>query len=195
MRLTLVGVVCSLLLGCSSADQPTSTPATPAAAATTAQVTVPVTPPEPEGLARYDGYGDTRFGMDETSFAKAWSGDLKGAPGQDSSCYYKTPKWVTLSADFAFMFEQGRFVRYDVGTGKETAPGGGKVGMSTDEIRQLYGPGVTVQPHKYVEGAKTLRIAAPQSDGVLVFETDAQGKVTRWHAGVPPQVDYVEGCG
>ncbi|HWI23748.1 MAG TPA: lectin, partial [Lysobacter sp.] len=30
--------------------------------------------------------------------------------------------------------------------------------------------------------------------GVLVFETDAAGKVTAWRAGVPPQVDYVEGC-
>jgi hypothetical protein len=27
-----------------------------------------------------------------------------------------------------------------------------------------------------------------------VFETDAGGTVTEWRAGVPPQVDYVEGC-
>jgi len=40
-----------------------------------------------------------------------------------------------------------------------------------------------------------LRVTAPQGTGALVFETDAQGRVTRWRAGVPPQVDYVEGCG
>ena len=144
--------------------------------------------------ARYDGYGDMRFGMDEAAFGQAWGGELKGAPGQDSSCFYKTPKWVEQSAEFAFMFEGGRFVRYDVGTAKDTAPGGGKVGMSEAQIRALYGARVEAQPHKYVDGAKYLRIAAPQGDGVLLFETDEHGKVTRWRVGVPPQVDYVEGC-
>lgn len=144
--------------------------------------------------ARYDGYGDMRFGMDEAAFDQAWGGELKGAPGQGSSCFYKTPKWVKQSTEFAFMFEGGHFVRYDVGTAKDTAPGGGKVGMSEAQIRALYGTRVEAQPHKYVDGAKYLRIAAPQGDGVLVFETDAQGKMTRWHVGVPPQVDYVEGC-
>jgi len=28
----------------------------------------------------------------------------------------------------------------------------------------------------------------------LLFETDAAGKITRWRVGVPPQIDYVEGC-
>jgi hypothetical protein len=200
MRFVLAGMACSVaLLGCSGPDQPASTDVLPASAATAPIATATARPPEPETMARYDGYGDIRFGMDETSFDKAWGGELKGAPGRASSCYYKMPKWVKLSTDFAFMFEHGRFVRYDVGTGKEAAPGGGKVGMSADRIRQLYGPDVQVQPHKYVEGAKYLRIAAPdrgpsEGDGVLVFETDAQGKVTRWHVGIPPQVDYVEGC-
>ena len=133
--------------------------------------------------------------MDEIDFDKTWGDVLKGAPEQGSSCYYKSPKRVKLSADFIFMFEHGRFVRYDVGSAKEVAPGGGKVGMSAEEIHQLYGPEVVVQPHKYVEGGKTLRIAAPDGDGALVFETDAQGKITRWYVGIPPQVDYVEGCG
>jgi hypothetical protein len=105
------------------------------------------------------------------------------------------PKWVKHPADFAFMFEGGRFVRYDVGTTKETAPGGGRVGMDAARVRALYGERVTSQPHKYVAGASYLRIAAPQGDSALVFETDAQGRVTRWRVGVPPQVDYVEGCG
>jgi hypothetical protein len=28
----------------------------------------------------------------------------------------------------------------------------------------------------------------------LVFEVDPSGKATDWRIGVPPQVDYVEGC-
>ena len=38
------------------------------------------------------------------------------------------------------------------------------------------------------------RIEDPDGEGVLVFETDASGRVTEWRAGLPPQVDYVEGC-
>ena len=189
-RLSVIACI-MLLAGCNGAGQP----AVPASAASPAIKSVPAVTADAETMARYDGYDDMRFGMDEATFDKAWGGELKGAPEQDSTCFYKTPKWVKLSRDFAFMFEDGRFVRYDVGTAKEAAPGGGKVGMDEAQIRTLYGARVRVQPHKYVAGAKYLRIAALQGAGALVFETDEHGKVTRWRVGVPPQVDYVEGCG
>jgi hypothetical protein len=143
-------------------------------------------------MARYDGYGDMRFGMDEAAFRTAWAGELGGQSGD--ACFYLWPKWVRAPSDFAFMFEHGKFVRYDVGTAKETAPGGGKVGMTGQQIRDLYAGHVQTQPHKYVVGGKVLRVTRAGGDGVLVFELDAAGKVTAWRAGVPPQVDYVEGC-
>ncbi|MHB1059033.1 MAG: lectin [Rhodanobacter sp.] len=181
-----------VLAGCSGADQP----APPAPVASSAIKPVPAATVAADALARYDGYGDMRFGMDEAAFDRAWGGELKGAPpSPGSSCRYKLPKWAKTPRDFAFMFEDGRFVRYDVGTAKEAAPGGGKVGMDEARIRAMYGARVQAQPHKYVAGAKYLRIAAPEGSGVLVFETDARGKVARWRVGVPPQVDYVEGCG
>lgn len=196
MKCRWLAVAAALALaGCGGADQPA--PPAPASAPTASPAIkpVPAATGATDSLARYDGYGDTRFGMDEAAFDRAWGGELKGAPEQDSTCFYKTPKWVKLSRDFAFMFEDGRFVRYDVGTAKEAAPGGGRVGMSLAQIHALYGAAVGEQPHKYVEGAKILRVTAPQGGGVLVFETGADGKVTRWRVGVPPQVDYVEGCG
>ena len=74
------------------------------------------------------------------------------------------------------------------------APGGGRVGMTAAEIHALY-KGVAEQKHKYVEGAMNLRAMDPDGGpGIAVFETDAGGKVTAWRVGVPPQVDYVEGC-
>jgi hypothetical protein len=115
-------------------------------------------------------------------------------PAASEPCHYLTPKWVTVPSDFALMIEDGRFVRYDVGTTSELAPGGGRVGMTARHIEQRY-PNVEHRPHKYVEGAEVLRVVdAAGGKGVLVFETDAGGKVTAWRAGVPPQVDYVEGC-
>lgn len=196
-RLGMVALVALMLAACQGADPSTSSaapPATPASNAAPAIKPVPSTVGDAQGLARYDGYGDMRFGMDEAAFGKAWSGELKGAPEPGSTCFYKTPVWATSARDFAFMFDDGQFVRYDVGTAKEAAPGGAKVGMDEAQIRALYGARVEAQPHKYVDGAHYLRVAAPTGDGVLLFETDEHGKVTRWRVGVPPQIDYVEGC-
>ncbi len=148
-----------------------------------------------DGLARFDGYGDMRFGMDESAFRRAWQGDLAGTVGAAGACSWLRPVWVKQPHDLGFLFEQGRFARYDVGTAKEAAPGGGKVGMDVAGIRALYGDRVQVTPHKYVAGAQYLRIASPDDKSALVFETDATGTVTRWRVGVPPQIDYVEGCG
>lgn len=144
-------------------------------------------------MARFDGFGDMRFGMDEPTFRHAWQGDLLGTATTDGGCYDLTPKWIKSAADFGFMFEQGRFVRYDVGQPNEVAPGGGRVGMTADQIRALYGNRIEQTPHKYAAGAAYLRIVGDHH-GVLLFETDATGKVTRWRVGVPPQIDYVEGC-
>ncbi len=149
MKRQLLIVAAALVLAACSQSDPSAPPTPPPAS--TAAVAVPVaaastpTTVDSDTMARYDGYGDMRFGIDEAAFEQAWGGELKGAPGQGSTCFYKTPKWVKRSADFAFMFEGGRFVRYDVGTTKEAAPGGGKVGMDEAQIRALYGARVEAQ--------------------------------------------------
>ena len=94
------------------------------------------------------------------------------------------------------MLESGRFVRYDVRDADVPAPGGGTVGMSLAQLQAAYPQAEAVQPHKYVEGGKVLRVpAADGSQGVLVFELGADGKASAWRVGLAPQVDYVEGCG
>mgnify|MGYP003578325924 CR=1 FL=1 len=65
----------------------------------------------------------------------------------------------------------------------------------TTEIAALYPGRVEERPHKYVEGAHYLRVTREGSDAALLFETDPQGRVQEWRIGLPPQVDYVEGCG
>ena len=172
------------------ATSPTTEPATPPAVDASGTPAV-----EAASQAKFTGYGDMKLGSTVEEAKLAWAGELNGEPSEGSTCYYLSPKWVKQPSDFAFMVEEGKFVRYDVGTDKETAPGGGKVGMATDALQALYGNALQSAPHKYVEGGKTLSIAATDgSPGKLVFETDAAGKVTRWRVGLPPQVDYVEGC-
>ena len=143
------------------------------------------------GLARFDGYGDMRFGMDEAAARKAWAGELQGRV-QGDACTYLNPKGSASTAHFAFMFEGGKFVRYDVGTDSEVAPGGGRRGMTKDEIQRLYAGRVHASPHHYVQGGQYLKVRG--DGGAIVFETDAKGVVTEWHAGIEPQVNYIEGC-
>ena len=152
------------------------------------------TPDGSDAQARFDGYGDVKLGVAAADMQAAWGGALKEV-GKDfnAGCYFMTPTWVKQPADFAFMVEDGRFVRYGAESLKFIAPGGGKIGMTTAEISALYPGRIEEQPHKYTDG-KYLRVKDTASDHVLVFEIDAAGKVSEWRVGMPPQVDYVEGC-
>ena len=214
MKSILPAIACLVvaLSACKAERTPAADEATPAQPVANPTVAVqdqpagdvpPATAPSKDqraadsSLARMDGYGDMRFGMTADEATQAWDGELKGSlPEETDGCYYLSPKWVKTQSDFAFMFEGGKFVRYDVGSAKEIAPGGGKVGMDADVIEKLYPGRVEVQPHHYLyeEGGKYLRIKSRDGEnGVLLFETDGKA-VTSWRVGVPPQVDYVEGC-
>jgi hypothetical protein len=173
------------------AMSPTPEPAAPLETGTAAAM-----PVDADAQASFAGYGDMKLGSTVEEARLAWGGELKGnAPVEGSTCYYLSPKWVEKPSDFGFMMEGGKFVRYEIRTDKEAAPGGGKVGMTTDALQALYNNTLQSAPHKYVEGGKTLSVAASgAAPSKLVFETDAAGKVTSWRVGLTPQVDYVEGC-
>lgn len=207
-----LAVVAALALpGCQRPASGESEPAAPAAdaapPATSAAPAESVPPPPiaddlavppPLQQASLAGFGDMKLGSGLDEARAAWGGELKSLGSgaiEPGACHYLVPKWAKDANALAFMMEGGKFVRYDVGNDKETAPGGGKVGMTVDELQKLYHGGLQASPHKYVEGAQYLSMAA---SGVaptrLVFETDAAGKVIRWRVGLPPQADYVEGC-
>ncbi|TKR29647.1 lectin [Luteimonas gilva] len=170
------------------AQQPLDQPAEDVPPATAPPAT-PMPAPVP---GTYEGYGAARFGMSAEEVKRGWDGELEGASAD--ACYYLRPKQTDGAGWPALMFENGKFVRYDVETIADVAPGGGQVGMSVDDIKTAYAGRVEEQPHKYVEGGKNLRIKSNDGASAIVFETDAAGKVTSWRVGVPPQVDYVEGC-
>ena len=121
----------------------------------------------------------------------AWDGDLGDNPVEEPACFHLSPTSQPDYAYFAMMFGDGRFVRYSASNDAMTAPGGGRRGLSHDQVEALY-PGVERQPHKYSDG-QYLRVPG-EAGRVLVFETDDAGIVTEWRVGLPPFVDYVEGC-
>ena len=184
------------------AAAPATEPQTTATATPMAEAPAPTpaaddtaAPAGPVSQASFLGYGDMKLGSTVDEARAAWGGELNGAPMEGTTCHYLWPKWITRPADFAFMMEDGRFVRYDVGTDKETAPGGGKVGMSVEELQKLYGGALKASPHKYTQGGQYLSMdAGDVAPTRLVFEVDAAGRVTSWRVGLSPQVEYVEGC-
>lgn len=150
------------------------------------------------GTITWEGFGPAEFGADQEAVRQAWGRDLGDArPAEPGGCYYLTPQPVGADGfQVGFMIEGDRFARIDVRTPQVEAPGGGRVGMPTAEIERLYPGQVETLPHKYEEGAGYLRVPAPEGRRtVLLFETASDGAVDEWRIGVPPQVDYVEGCG
>ena len=184
------------------ADQPAEDipPATmPATASLPSPTSTQAPIPAADGAdtqASFAGYGDVKFGIAAADMEQAWGGELKTLDKDaNPSCYFMTPKWVKTPAEFNFMIGDGKFVRYGSDSAKVAAPGGGKVGMTTQELQALYHGALQSTPHKYVEGGQYLSmLASGVAPAKLVFEVDAAGKASAWRVGLSPQVDYVEGC-
>ncbi|GHA85996.1 lectin [Cognatilysobacter bugurensis] len=185
------------------AEVPAATAAAPAPASTADTVSAAdganASLPIASDAIAYFGFKTAPFGSDEKMLRAAWDGELttKGPPQVDG-CYYLYPTNASMAPGryrIGFMMDGSAFRRIDVDDASLVAPGGGRIGMSTHEIAKLYAQRLEVQPHKYVDGANYLRVPDAGGSGqVLLFETDVEGRVTKWRIGQPPQVDYVEGC-
>jgi hypothetical protein len=206
LSMIVLALACTACTGRDAANDAASpSAATTAMPATTAPVTTSlppaatVVPPSgvmpAEGAITFAGFGPAHWGASEEQVRQAWGKDMDGAPTEPDGCFYLFPEPRTNNGfRFAFMVEGGKLGRIDVRTPEIVAPGGGKVGMGKEELHRLY-PGLAEQRDKYDENARNLRGTDPQGGpGVIVFAVDASGKATAWRVGVPPQVDYVEGC-
>ena len=195
--------VASLVVSVAACNR--QTPAVPAAAppAASTVATSTAAAPAPAKVAAvaevgpsYAGFGPAHFGMTSKEIREAWGAPLNGnAPANAGDCYVLAPASAKSPRDLSVMVVGDKFVRYDVGNADETAPGGGKVGMTADQIRALYPGRIREQPDKYVPGGIDMRVSADDDSGsALIFVTDAGGKVTGWRVGQSPAVDQVEGC-
>lgn len=154
--------------------------------------------------ARIDGYGNVALGAGIADVRTGYGRPLQGLgtdaggqplPADDSNegCYYLRPEG---EQDPRLMIEARRLVRYDVAANGIVAPGGGKVGMTLGELQVLYPERADVVPDKYDPASRHLRVRpAQEGQAIIDFTVAADGKVSQWRVGLPPQVDYVEGCG
>lgn len=161
---------------------------------TTKPSSIPIKNPE---AINYDGFGPAKFGSNEESVRMSWGRPLSASkPAVGASCYYlNIDPLPSNHQGIAFMFEDAKFVRYEVNEPTLVAPGDIVVGDSADKVKQAHAGHVESQPHKYIEGAQTLTVTPPNYPNArLIFEIDAHNTVINWRIGVLPQVYYVEGC-
>lgn len=194
MPLAVAAVLATAACQPPATETPAEDPVVPSPAPAPAEPVAddPPAPAAPSQDARWDGLASATLGMDEAALREAWPAPLDADDFMaGNTCRFLYPRGAARPASPAFMFDDGRLVRYDVVEPDQAAPGGGMVGMQRAEIERLY-PGIEARPHAYVAKGHYLR--AVDGENVLVFETDAEGIVTQWRVGRAPQVDYVEGC-
>jgi hypothetical protein len=141
---------------------------------------------------RPDGVHGARIGMRAAEARTALG--LPAAPAfAAGSCEYLDI--ATLPVRLAFMTESDTLVRIDVRDSTVTTAEGARIGDTEARIKELYGAGVVVTPHKYTGPVGHYLTVTPagNTSHLIVFETDGQ-RVTTWRVGRKPAVEYVEGC-
>lgn len=133
------------------------------------------------------GVGALRFGMSLADAIVATKGDFF-TPKANLDCSFfrssRSPIGVKV------MVADKKLVRIDVDSGATPTTEGIHIGSTEAQIKAAY-PDAVVTPHKYTNG-HVFTVDVP-GGGKAVFETDG-AKVKRYHIGLMPQVEWVEGC-
>ncbi|MCY7327766.1 MAG: hypothetical protein LH618_04390 [Saprospiraceae bacterium] len=177
--------------------EPTTIPeaSVPAVEPTPAEV-MPTAMNNPD-VINFQGFGPAKFGQDEESVRISWGRPLNTSePSQGSTCFYLNPEVMPeAKRGIGFMFEDNKFVRYDVEDASLIAPGNFKVGDTAADIKAAFVDRIEQAPHNYIPKGFTLTVTPEDKSAArLIFEIGEDGKVANWRIGVPPQVFYVEGC-
>ena len=149
-------------------------------------------------VINFQGFGPAKFGANEEAVRMSWGRSLNtSTPAKGSTCLYLNPEVMPeAKRGIGFMFEDAKFVRYDVDDASQIAPGNFKVGDAAADIKTAFAGRVEEAPHKYIPKGFSLTVTPEDKSAArLIFEIGEDGKVTTWRIGVPPQVLYVEGCG
>lgn len=168
----------------------------------------PLEPPERvlrNDAIGYDGFNggteagqvSARFGADATAVRGAWGGEMRDNNAQrpDAKCYLLYPVRGAITHQYGFLMGADGLTGIDVYDPKALAPGGGRIGMSIDEINKTYPGQVKQIPNPSFEGAAFLQVTPPTGkDTQLSFETDALGSVTNWRIGKRSALEPNESC-
>lgn len=175
-----------------------STPDRPAPRALESAQLKRISLPEPlssRSLVTIEGIGAVRVGMNLAQAEQAAGVPISVPDTGDNGCDFVQPQGIE---DVLFMVTDDQIARVDVVRSStiKTLSGAG-IGNTTAEIEVLYPGQIKGSPHEYIPGAHYLTYV-PNDPSIrnyrIVFETDANGVVTRFRSGKLPEVTWTEGC-
>ena len=142
----------------------------------------------------FDRLGPIRAGMtvDEVLPLADFSGmERKHAADR---CWYLGYQNDQSGPAFQLMIIDGRVARVEIVRASTLHTlSGVRIGSSETELKQLYGPRLESQPHKYDERGRTFTYRSSDGTHGLRFETSS-GRVTAIQSGPWEHLNYVEGC-
>ena len=142
-------------------------------------------------VVREDGVGPVKIGITLAQL-NAVLHEKFSMPAEkaDQGCFYVNPRGHD---HIGFMIEDSRLVRIDVDEAGISTSFGIQVGDSEARARQVYGAGMNVMPHKYIDTGHYLTVRSSDGKYGIRFEAD-NGKITTFYAGTYEAIQYVEGC-
>lgn len=184
-----------LILACDERDTDTAARDTAAAHDTDSTPIVPAPDPEPESdwtVVTTDGVAGIKLGMAPAQAEEITGIDLVSfLPDTTEDCYFLRPS--NGPKGLSVMVANGTIVRIDVQEAPTATPEGARVGDTEKRIIEIYGEGVEITPHKYVDGGHYLTVPTGDPTKRIIFETDGR-KVTYFRVGMIPHVEWIEGC-
>jgi len=168
----------------------------------------------PKPRLTFEGLGPIRIGMSVNQVKKLGFKLTTSGPWSDEEgrflCHYldSAPGYPGI----ALMMNEDRLVRIDVSHGSK--PGawqslsGAKIGMSEQEVRDIYGDWMKKSGHPYLDEAGSyLTLTSAEGKYAMTFETalrdinpetlkskSSPKFVTDFRAGLAGAVGYIEGC-
>ena len=146
------------------------------------------------GTVTADGLCGVEFGMTAEEARAAHQSGLYNmggnATGDDQACMYLGPEQGNY--DIGYMVVDGTVQRIDIRAPGVATDEAVQVGMQAGEVEGIY-PDLERQPNKYSEYDDL--IVQLSGEAKLIMETDENGLIAAYRIGLPPAVDYVEGCG
>jgi hypothetical protein len=141
-----------------------------------------------------EGLGPVKVGMSLSEAAAALGGPLSvNRQAGDGTCFTARPRGSGRGV--SFLGTGNRLAHADVfGRSRIRMPEGAGIGTTERQVRSLYPGRVSSSRHVYVRGGRYLSVATADPGRLLIFETNARGRVTRIRAGAVPEVRYIEGC-
>jgi hypothetical protein len=141
------------------------------------------------------GLGPVRVGMNPQEANVAAGYDLAVANVfEGDSCYYLDAAPVLPGV--AFMVNDGTIARVDVTAGSVSTRSGARIGMSAQEIKDLFPGQIEELPHQFTDGTYLIFVPRDEADKQfrVVWETDFNGTVLNYRSGRLPEVLWTEGC-